>query len=93
MKYEVKSSATYEKDIKKLAKSGIKYKDRRDDIINHLKQTGSLPDKYESKQLGGNLKAYYSCRVTYRLRLIYTVFEKERLIVLVRIGHRKDIYG
>ena len=48
-------------------------------------------DPFQGKPLKGQLKGRYSYRVgTYRI--IYTVFRNQLLIVVIDIGHRRDIY-
>jgi mRNA-degrading endonuclease RelE of RelBE toxin-antitoxin system len=46
---------------------------------------------YEGKRLHGDLKENYSIRVG-KLRIIYTVSEKDKIIYVIAIGPRKTIY-
>jgi mRNA interferase RelE/StbE len=46
---------------------------------------------YEGKRLRGDLKENYSIRVG-KLRIIYTVLEKDKIIYVIAIGPRKTIY-
>jgi len=48
-------------------------------------------DPFQGKPLKGQLKGRYSYRVgTYRI--IYKVFRHQLLVVVIDIGHRRDIY-
>jgi mRNA-degrading endonuclease RelE of RelBE toxin-antitoxin system len=46
---------------------------------------------YEGKRLHGDLKENYSVRVG-KLRIVYTVSEKDKTIYVIAIGPRKRIY-
>jgi len=46
---------------------------------------------YAGKQLHGELKNNYSMRVG-KIRIIYTVSEKDKTIYIIAIGPRKTIY-
>lgn len=48
-------------------------------------------EAYSGKRLHGELKEHYSLRVG-KLRIIYTVLEKDRIIYIIAIGPRKTIY-
>jgi mRNA interferase RelE/StbE len=48
-------------------------------------------EPFQGKPLKGQLKGRYSYRVgTYRI--IYTIFRNQLLVVVIDIGHRRDIY-
>ena len=48
-------------------------------------------DPFQGKPLKGQLKGRYSYRVgTYRI--IYTIFRNQLLVVVIDIGHRRDVY-
>ena len=55
-------------------------------VLDDLQQ-----DPFQGKALKGQLKGRYSYRVgTYRI--IYTIFRNRLLVVVIDIGHRRDIY-
>jgi mRNA-degrading endonuclease RelE of RelBE toxin-antitoxin system len=43
------------------------------------------------KRLHGDLKDHFSFRIG-KLRIIYTVVEKEKIVYIIAIGPRKTIY-
>jgi mRNA interferase RelE/StbE len=53
--------------------------------------TGLEDQTYAGKRLHGDLKENYSLRVG-KLRIIYTVSEKDKIIYVIAIGPRKTIY-
>ena len=48
-------------------------------------------EAYAGKRLHGELKEHYSLRVG-KLRIIYTVQEKDKIIYVIAIGPRKTVY-
>lgn len=48
-------------------------------------------DPYQGKLLKGRLKGFYSCRVG-SYRIVYQIFHQKLLVVVIDIGHRRDIY-
>lgn len=58
-------------------------------ILETIKQLGENPRPHGCKKLKGT-EAY---RVRYGdYRIVYTINDKEILITVVKIGHRKDVY-
>jgi len=49
-------------------------------------------DPHQGKLLTGKLSGIYSARITRRFRILYSVSEKEGVVVILDVGHRKDIY-
>ena len=53
----------------------------------------SLEDQaYAGKSLHGDLKENYSLRIGKKLRIIYTISEKDKAIYIVAIGPRRNVY-
>ncbi len=48
-------------------------------------------DPFSGKKLEGDMKDYYSVRV-WPNRIVYEIYKKERIIMVVRIGHRQGVY-
>ena len=48
-------------------------------------------DAYTGKRLHGDLKENYSLRVG-KSRIIYTVSEKDKIIFVIAVGPRKNVY-
>lgn len=48
-------------------------------------------DPFQGKPLKGQLKGRYSYRVgTYRI--LYSIFRQQLLVVVIDVGHRRDVY-
>lgn len=76
-----------------------------DKVIKDLKQIDKLWQKkiieviktklvenpYIGKPLVGNLSPYYRLRVAH-YRVVYEIKDDEVVIIVIKIGHRKDIY-
>ena len=61
-------------------------------IPSIIKTINSLPDNpYQGKPLKGNKSGCYSCRVG-DYRIIYEIYPAEKIIHIIRIGNRKEIY-
>ncbi len=83
MKYTVLVSRQAERFYKKLQEN-VRLQVRESLII--------LEDQPRAgKRLHGDLKEYYSLRVG-KLRMIYAISEKEKLVHIIAIGSRKTIY-
>jgi addiction module RelE/StbE family toxin len=83
LKYTVVLSRQAERFYKKLEEK-VKAQVREGLII--------LEDEaYAGKRLHGDLKEHYSLRVG-KLRIIYTILEKDKTIHVIAIGPRKTIY-
>lgn len=85
MAYNISYKASVEKDVNKLSRSAkVKILDK---IENDL---SSNP-----KEKGQPLKGKWEGLWKYELRpyrAIYTFSESEKIVIVLRIGHRKDVY-
>ena len=45
-----------------------------------------------TKPLTGDLKGFYSFRITRDWRVIFSFMENQRMISLIDVAHRKDVY-
>jgi len=84
--YEVVYLDSVERDLKKLDKSIVKR------ILNKIEATLAHDPKGLGKPLTGPFKGMWRYR-TGDFRVIYKISDKEILILVTRIGHRKDVYG
>jgi Txe/YoeB family toxin of toxin-antitoxin system len=76
-RYRVRFTRQAEKDIAKLSpKLRVKLKD----ILRHRLAV----DPYSGKPLVGPLKGYYSLRLSYQDRIVYSVRDHELLVIVVR---------
>ncbi len=83
MAYEVRIKPSAQKELKKLPKKEY-YR-----ILSAIVAISGNP--YAGKKLEGEYKSCYSLRV-WPYRIIYQIYQKELLIIIIRIGHRQGVY-
>lgn len=82
MSWELVYAKQAQKDAKKLAASGLKNKAK--DLLEIIKENPyQNPPPYE--KLVGDLSGAYSRRINIQHRLVYQVYEKERVIKIIRL--------
>lgn len=82
MSWELKYTKQAQKDAKKLSASGLKTKAQT--ILDIVKENPyQNPPPYE--KLVGDLSRAYSRRINIQHRLVYQVFENERIIKVLRL--------
>lgn len=91
MKYLIKPSTTYKKELKKAAKQG---KNLRliNEVIMKLANGEKLPEKNRDHELTGNYKGYRECHIQPNWLLIYQISEGELLLYLSRTGSHSDLF-
>ena len=82
--FEVQFKKSVEKDLRKFPKADQK---------RVLEQIGKIlaKDPYLGKALSGEFKGLYRWR-TGRFRVIYEVHKDVLIILILKIGHRNDVY-
>jgi len=83
MSYKLEAARRFEKDFRKLPF------DIRRRIDSQVRILESQP--YAGKRLRGGLEGSYSLRVG-DYRIIYSVIESEKRVVLSTVGHRRTVY-
>ncbi len=75
--YEVRITRRAEKDIKKLTPP---LKRKLQDILTEV----IAQDPFQGKKLVGDLAGSYSCRLTYKDRIVYSIDTKNRIVYVER---------
>ena len=84
MVYKISYKSSVEKDFRKIDRSQVIR------ILNKIENDlASNPGK--DKELTGTYKNLYSYRVG-NYRVIYTILHKKETILILRVGHRKEVY-
>ncbi|OGF23356.1 hypothetical protein A2Y83_01415 [Candidatus Falkowbacteria bacterium RBG_13_39_14] len=83
MAYRIVLKKKAEKELGKIPK-GERYK-----VLAVIAELAREP--YLGKKLEGEFAGLYSIRV-WPYRMIYTIYKKELLIIIIRIGHRQGVY-
>jgi mRNA interferase RelE/StbE len=81
--YSVRVSNKFERDLRKLGRND---QDRVWKVLEEIQK-----EPYSYKPLGGQLSGMRSARVG-DLRVLFTVEENEKRIVLLYVGHRERVY-
>ena len=83
MSYRIRFTKLAQKDIKKLSP---KLKAKLQDILRNRLAV----NPFSAKVLIGDLEGYYSVRLSYKDRIVYSIHEAELVVVVVRA---KTHYG
>ena len=86
MVYKVAYLDSIEEDLKKIDKAIIKK------ILNRIETYLAQDPKGLGKPLKGEFQGYWRYRWG-DYRVIYKISEQEILILILRIGNRKEVYG
>ncbi len=81
--YQINFDKNAKNFLKKLKRGDIEY------IIKRVEKLKENP--YLGKRLAGNLFGLWKLRID-KYRVLYKVIEDKLVIVVLDIGHRKDIY-
>ncbi len=85
MAYKIVYKESVEKDLKGLSRE-IKSK-----ILDRIERDLSADPQGKGKPLKGNWEGLWRYEMQ-SYRVIYAIFEEESTILIVRIGHRKEVY-
>ncbi len=85
MAYKVVYKESVEKDLKGLNR------ETKAKILDCIENDLTADPKGKGKQLKGQWKGLWRYEM-HTYRVIYTIFEKEKAVLIVRIGHRKEVY-
>ena len=91
MKYEIRFSSQFKKDLK-LAKKQNRNINKLYEVIYLLADGKKLDEKYRDHALGGNFKGTRECHIEPDWILIYEIFETVLVLMLNRIGSHSDIF-
>ena len=81
--YEIRLARETEKDIKKLSP---KLKNKLKRMLTHI----IADEPYSGKKLVGDLSGFYSLRLTYQDRIVYTIDDQHKIVY---IHKAKTHYG
>lgn len=91
MKYEVKLTNRFKKDLK-LAKKQEKNADKLLAVIEKLASGKTLEKKYRDHDLSGKYKGCRECHIEPDWLLIYEIFDDVLVLILNRIGSHSEIF-
>lgn len=91
MKYKIKFTSRFKKDLK-LAKKQGKDIDKLFSIIEKIANGQKLSEKYKDHPLSGNYKGTRECHIEPDFLLIYQKYEDVLVLALVRAGSHSDLF-
>ena len=91
MKYEIRFTTQFKKDLK-LAKKQGKDTEKLFDVIERLANGDVLDEKYRDHDLTGNYKGCRECHVDPDWLLIYEIDNGILVLMLYRIGSHSELF-
>ena len=91
MKYEVKVTNQFKKDLKSAKKQG-KNTDKLFNVIEKLANGEPLEQKYRDHDLSGSLKGCRECHIEPDWLLIYQIVDDVLVLILYRVGSHSELF-
>ena len=91
MKYKIKFTKRFKKDLKQAKKQG-KDIEKLFDVIEKIANDETLDEKYRDHSLVGNYKGVRECHIEPDFLLIYEKIEEVLVLSLVRTGSHSDLF-
>ena len=91
MKYEIKPSNQFKKDVRLAKKRGYDLK-LLTSVIEKLANGEILEPKYKDHQLSGNFGTYRECHIQPDWLLVYEVEDDKLILYLSRTGTHSDVF-
>lgn len=91
MKYTVKPTSKFKKDLKLAARRGYDMA-LITEVIKKLADGEPLPEQNHDHALSGNLAGCHECHITPDWLLIYEIAESELILYLSRTGTHSDLF-
>mgnify|MGYP002518835005 CR=1 FL=1 len=92
MKYNIRPTTKFQKDLKKAKKRGYNI-DLLTEIIKKLADGIPLSQKNRDHQLFGNYIGCRECHITPDWLLIYEISDDELILYLTRTGSHSDLFN
>ena len=91
MKYKIKFTSRFKKDLKQAKKQG-KDIEKLFEIIEKIARDEALDEIYRDHSLTGNYKGTRECHIEPDFLLIYEKIEEFLILSLVRTGSHSDLF-
>ena len=91
MKYSIKPTSQFKKDLKTAQKRGYNL-DLLKKVINILADGESLPQKNRDHLLSGDYSGCRECHIAPDWLLIYEIYDNELYLYLTRTGTHSDLF-
>ncbi|MBR1746765.1 MAG: type II toxin-antitoxin system YafQ family toxin [Clostridia bacterium] len=91
MKYEIKPTGQFKKDLKKVGKRNLDLSELKT-VIETLAEGKALAPKYRDHELGGDYKKCRECHIQPDWLLIYRYQDTDLILYLLRTGTHSDLF-
>jgi len=91
MKYEVKFTSQFKRDLK-LAKRQGKDINKLFDVISMIAEGRKLDEKYRDHNLSGDYARCRECHVEPDWLLVYEVMDKVLVLIIYRVGTHSELF-
>lgn len=91
MKYEVKLTSQFKRDLKLARKQG-KDIDKLFDVISTIAEGKKLDEKYRDHNLSGDYAGCRECHVEPDWLLIYEVMDQVLVLMVYRVGTHSELF-
>ena len=92
MKYQIKTSSRFKRDLKRCAKRGLDMQ-LVYDAMNLLAKDGLLPAEYKPHQLKGDHKGQRECHIQPNWLMTWEQHDNELTLLFLQTGTHADIFG
>ena len=91
MKYTVRRTKKFRKELKKMLKRGADVS-KLETVVNILASGEPLPPQYRDHALTGNLTGLRDCHIENDWLLLYTIQDDVLVLTLTRTGFHADLF-
>jgi mRNA interferase YafQ len=91
MRYRIKPSTKFQKDLKRVQKRGYNINLIKE-VIRKLADGEVLEPKYRDHSLSGDYFNCRECHITPDWLLVYEIYEEELILYLTRTGTHSDLF-
>lgn len=89
---KIKVRKSFEKDLKRLKKSGNFDLDKLYEVVEKLANGEVLSEKYKDHRLKGNYMGCRECHISPDWLFIYELRDNELVLILNRTGSHSDLF-
>lgn len=91
MRYEVKFTSQFKKDLE-LAKKQGKDTEKLFEVVRRLANGETLEERYRDHDLTGNYKGCRECHIEPDWLLVYEILDDVIVLLLYRLGSHSDLF-
>ena len=91
IKYEVKPTSKFRKDLKRIKKRGYNLA-LLEEVVEKLACGETLPAKYYDHQLHGNMRDFRECHIMPDWLLVYRIDDGALILWLMETGSHSDLF-